>query len=48
MSMRRAGALRHRLKLESASKTPDGGGGSTLVMAGGGLSMGGDQAPDWH
>ena len=31
MSMTRAGALRHRVSLESASKTPDGGGGSSIV-----------------
>jgi SPP1 family predicted phage head-tail adaptor len=31
MRMMRTGALRHRVILESASKTPDGGGGSLVV-----------------
>ena len=31
MNMKRAGALRHRVKLEQATKTPDGGGGSSIV-----------------
>jgi len=31
MNMRRSGSLRHRVHLESATKTPDGGGGSLVV-----------------
>ncbi len=37
--MMRAGALRHRVKLQSASTTPDGGGGSHIIWQ--------DVAPLW-